>query len=196
MTKKCQLLSTHSGMLLIFQILQFMGSYRPRLAVHFLAVSILLCVFFGCDNIPRVRLIKDGDATFHFQWVEPLKEERIILIRCKGVLFDYDAQIPWEREMLVFFSPGTVVSYAIDRQRAMKYAATIYRSSMPFRWRIDSVEILPAQLRETVLPADVWGIGKDGRFRWSYEHGRILREHPHFLAYSVDKPSCLTFIRK
>ena len=134
-----------------------------------------------------MRLVKDDDATFHFQWAEPLKEERIILVRLSGVIFDpkYKAEYSHEEELLVYFPPGTVVSYAIDRPRALEY------TSMAILGRIDSVEILPAALRETVLPADVWKIGEDGLFRG---HGkRILREHPFFRDYRVAPLSRITF---
>ena len=47
---------------------------------------------YGCDcvtdtdvSIPEVRLVKDSPTTFHFQWKEPLKEERIILVRIRKV---------------------------------------------------------------------------------------------------------------
>lgn len=147
----------------------------------------MLCVFLACGNTPRVRLVKDDDSTFHFQWAKPLNEERTILVRLSGVIFDprYKAEYSHEEELLVYFPAGTLVSYAIDRPRPLEY------SSMAILERIDSVEILPAALRRTVLPADMWKIGEYGRFRG---HGkRILREHPFFLDYRVDEPSRITF---
>ena len=141
---------------------------------YFYALPILLCVFLGCDNAPRVGLVKDDDETFHFQWVESLQEQRIILARLGGVIFDYryKAEYSHEEELLVYFPPGTVVSYAIDRPRALEC------TSMAILGRIDSVEILPAALRQTVLPAEMSKIGEDGRFRGRGK--RILRQHPFF----------------
>ena len=149
------------------RILPLMQSYWRAVVFYFFALSILLCVFLGCSDAPRVRLVKDDNETFHFQWAEPLKEERIILVRLSGVIFDprYKAEYAHEEELLVYFPPGTVVSYAIDRPRALEY------TSMAILGRIDSVEILPAALRETVLPADVWKIGEDGLFRG---HGKRI----------------------
>ena len=95
-----------------------MQSYWRAVVFYFFALSILLCVFFGCSDAPCVRLVKDDDETFHFQWAEPLKEERIILVRCSGVVFDhrYNAEIPHEKELLVYFPAGTVVSASVHRR--------------------------------------------------------------------------------
>ena len=55
----------------------------------------MVFILFGCggshdkggyvgdedSEVPRVRLVKDGDDLLHFQWDEPLKEERFILVR-------------------------------------------------------------------------------------------------------------------
>ena len=60
-------------------------------------LSILVFCFFSCgsprdaddrvsnadSSAPRVRLVKDTESMFHFQWNEPLKEERIILVRIR-----------------------------------------------------------------------------------------------------------------
>ena len=158
-----------------------MQIHLKAVIIHFFAASILLCVFFfGCSDAPRVRLVKDDDETFHFQFAEPLKEERIILVRYNGVLFDHQHQIPWEKEMLVFFPAGTVVSAPVYRQDK-RYT---------FPERIDTVEIRPADLRETALPAELYEI-RARHFRYRGE--RILREHPFFRDYSVDPQSQITF---
>ena len=46
---------------------------------------------------PRVRLVRDNQKTFHFQWNEPLNEERIVLVRFSGVEVihnDYSNLVP------------------------------------------------------------------------------------------------------
>ena len=141
-----------------------------------------------------MRLVKDNDTTFHFQWAEPLKEERIILIRYNGVrrynaedLFGYSPESPWEKELLVYFPAGTVVSAPVDRG--------VYRHDKRQRRvseRIDSVELLPARLRETVLPAELYEMRQSGYFQIRGERV-ILREHPFFQEYHVGAPSRLTF---
>ena len=146
-------------------------------------------VFFGCGNAPRVRLVKDNDTTFHFQWAEPLKEERIIVVRYNSKFVfrphrDSERgmrQTPMEVEHLVYFPAGAFVSAPVSSPR-----------SYPNSWDHDSVEILPARLRSTVpVPARLYTI-RDGDFR---SHGErvILREHPFFQEYHVGKPSRITF---
>ena len=148
-----------------------MESYRPRVVSHFLALSILLCVFFGCSDVPRVRLVKDDGSTFHFQWAEPLKEQRIILVDLNG----------YQRTLLVYFAAGTVVS------------APVSRDGFWIPKRIDSVEILPAHLREERLPAYVFEIRADGGVWQREEDDYLLREHPFFRDYRIDEPSRITF---
>ena len=160
-----------------------MESYRPRVVFHFLALSILLCVFFGCSDVPRVRLVKDDGFTFHFQWAEPLKEQRIILVGLNGGLENPVLEIPsrYEEILLVYFAAGTVVS------------APVSRDGFWYLKRIDSVEILPAHLREKRLPAYVSEIHADGRVWQREEDDLLLREHPFFRDYRVDDPSRITF---
>lgn len=147
--------------------------------VKTLLISIgLLFVFFGCDNAPRVRLVKDDDHTFHFQWAEPLKEERIILIHYSGLLVLRGREIPFRNlKRLVHFPAGTFVSSPVKR----------HDSGL----RIDSVVILQAYLRETALPADAYQIGGGGRFLRRGD--RILREHPLFREYRVAPPARIIF---
>ena len=164
----------------------------------------LLFAFLGCERTPRVRLVKDDDRTFHFQWAEPLIEERIILVRYSGVFSDYNLEIPWEKELLVYFPAGSVVSAQLHRQSAMRHTSVVNIENRLVKIRdsnLDSVEICPAHLRETVLPADVYEIGilpADGfeigeREFFRLRGERILREHPFFREYHVDQPSRLTF---
>ena len=141
-----------------------------------------------------MRLVKDNDTTFHFQWAEPLKEERIILVRYSGVFSDYNVEIPWEKELLVYFPAGSVVSAPLHRQAAMRYTSVANIANRLVRIRdanLDSVEIRPAHLRETVLPARLYTI----RDREFMPHGErfILREPPFFQEYHVGEPSRLTF---
>lgn len=158
----------------------------------FIPISLCLSfVFFGCMGAPRVRIVRGDDRTFHFQWDKPLKEKRIILVRLSGVNFDhrYKAEHPHEEELLVFFPPGTVVSNAIDRPRALEF------TSMAFLGRIDSVEILPAHLRNTIrVPARLYKVAE---YNHSFEvHGDkvILRDYPFFRQkYRICKPSRITF---
>ena len=176
-----------------------------------LGLSIPLFVFLGCEGAPRVRLVKDNDTTFHFQWAEPLKEERIILVRYNSkIVFrptrdperrtrptrDSERrtrqkrdsewrtrQTPMEVEHLVYFPAGAFVSAPVP--------SLVW--SYPNSWDyIDSVEILPARLRSTVpVPARLYTINHD-RFQ---VHGDqvILRDHPFFQEYHVGKPSRITF---
>ena len=69
-------------------------NYRPVFELLFFTQVTHLAFIAGCSEagnsdykvsiesyVPRVRLVKDGARDFHFQWDEPLKEERIILCR-------------------------------------------------------------------------------------------------------------------
>ena len=55
-----------------------------------------------------MRLVKDNDTTFHFQWDAPLKEERIILYFARWAEFGY------ERHYLVYFPAGVIVSKPVN----------------------------------------------------------------------------------
>ncbi len=152
----------------------------------FISVCVLF-VFLGCERTPRVRLVKDDEMTFHFQWNKPLKEERIILIHYSGAQFSSDGrEIPFEdREKLVYFPAETFVSAPVS------IATWAYRNTSSSY--IDSVEILPAHSRETSLPAHVYKIAGN-RFH-QRKGGRLLRQHPFFREYRVDQPSRITFER-
>lgn len=178
----------------------------PRTHV-IIQTSILILGIAACsnDNVSGVRLVKDNDHTFHFQWDKPLKEERIILVRNTRVFSHYDErQLHWvhhkppsESEIFVYFPAGSFVS------------APVRSSTYGSRWqdRILSVEILPARLRNTVdFPANLYRI-RHGEF-WAYLHDDmivldppfhvynyyqvILRDHP-FQEYRIDEPSRLEF---
>ena len=176
-----------------------MQSYLTAVIFYSFALAILLCVFFGCDNAPRVRLVKDDDETFHFQWAEPLKEERIILVRRSGVTVSkyrrqYIRRTPFNRDVLIYFPSGAFISDPVWQttvETSYEHIAGEVEEIHNTEY-IGTVEILPADLRETVLLADVYEIRGMG-FRRRYEHDRILREYPLFRKYRVDQLSHLTF---
>ena len=172
-----------------------MQSYLTAVIFCSFALAILLCVFFGCDNAPRVRLVKDDDETFHFQWAEPLKEERIILVRVNGWLVYNAERRSQQKYYLVHFAVGSILSAPIPR-----------RWNCSGHWGdIDSVEILPAHRRNTIdFPARLYKVpetitGNRSNLpiiRNGFEvHGDqvILREHPFFQEYRIDEPSRLDF---
>ena len=160
-----------------------------------IATLCLLIAFLGCDNTPRVRLVKDNNQTFHIQWDKPLKEERIVLVRVNGWLtYNYERR-PQQKDYLVHFAVGSILS-----------------APRPRRWNcsghwgdIDSVEILPAHRRNTIdFPARLYKVpGKIPEnqlnlpiFRNVFEvHGDevILRDHPFFRDYRIGEPSRLSF---
>ena len=172
-----------------------------------------MCVFFGCSDAPRVRLVKDNDTTFHTQWDEPLKEERIILIRRSGEVVRYRSRYnpssgrvrtaeqkfslsESQIGILVYFPAGSFVSAPVSSQnKSDSFYGGIYAGSTWSVEYIHSVETLPADLRNTIaVPAHLYEI-RDGVFEW---HGGevILRDHPFFREYRVGKPSRLTFTVK
>ena len=185
-----------------------MQNYWRAVVFYFLPLSILLCIFFSCSDAPRVRLVKDNDYTFHFQWDKPLKEERIILVRCNEeieILTGAQNGLESEKELresdyLVHFSAGSFISAPIEAE-ADRFSIAL---SLAFGQQgsktissINTVEIRPAHLRNTIrVPARLYAIdpkNPEGRF---VVHGDrvILREHPSFREYRVDEPSRLTFV--
>lgn len=163
-----------------------------------IATLCLLVVFFGCDNTPSVRLVLDNSQTFHFQWDEPLKEERIILVRRYGEVGEYvfkGRTSEWKSpgvyysDRLVYFPVESVVSapVSVGEKRLREHGRSVRR--------IHSVELLAAHLRDNEFivgfPARLYVIN-DGEF---VRHGVrvILREHPFFQEYHIDEPSRLSF---
>ena len=130
--------------------------------------------------IPEVRLVDDGSNEFHFQWDEPLKEERIILVRRYGgkITFGEGGEDSdtvhvmerWFKDKLLYFPKDSFISDLDD------YSGL-------------AIGILSAKQRDAVeLPARAWS----GEHRWkNRSHERlILREHP-FKPYRVGKSSRL-----
>ena len=150
-----------------------------------------------------MRLVKDNDQTFHFQWDKPLKEERIILIRRTGEVVNYRYEFntsglhehkttylhETDIEILVYFPTESFVSAPVSSQDNAEpfYGDTAVRY-------IYSVEIAPADLRNTAVdfPAHLYTINDGGKF---VRHGDqvILRDHPLFREYRIGKPSRLDF---
>ena len=152
-----------------------------------IAVPILMFGVVGCDTddvgvgdsyVPRVRLVKDGPNEFHFQWDEPLKEERIILCLVEEflaitttspVIIGYKPTgFPFQR--LVYFPEGSFISESIKHQPVF-------------------IEILPASERYK-YPLPSYAFEQPGNNREARR--RILKEHP-FKPYRVGKPPRLTF---
>ena len=152
-----------------------------------IATICLLLVFFGCDNAPRVRLVKDNDFTFHFQWNKPLKEEPIILVRYSGKVGTF-IKGEWEQgyssndEYLVYFPAGSFVSAPVDT-KGNPFKALIHPNGRYIR-RIHSVELPAPHLRNTIYaPARLHTI-EDENFK-RYGDQVILREHPFFRKYRI-----------
>ncbi len=183
-----------------FAVLENLIKSKSTLNHLFLiAVPILMFGVLGCDTddvgddvgvgdsyVPRVQLVKDGPNEFHFQWDEPLKEERIILCLVEEflaitttspVIIGYKPTgFPFQR--LVYFPEGSFISESIKHQPVF-------------------IEILPASERyKFPLPAKVFeqpGWGHKISYNIDYdEQRRILEEHP-FKPYRVGKPSRITF---
>ena len=163
-----------------------------------IATLCLLIVFFGCDNAPRVRLVRDNNQTYHFQWDKPLKEERIVLMRSDGEVGEY----VFEGEMSKWKSPGVYFSYhLVYFPEGSFVSAPVFAGDRNLGehggsiGRTHSVELLAAHLRDNEFmvgfPARLYVINDRGVVR----HGDrvILREHPSFREYSIDEPSSLTF---
>ena len=168
----------------------------------YISVCLLFAVF-GCDNAPRVRLVKDNDTTFHFQWDKPLKEEQIVLVRYSGVEVihnDYSYYFPQDRP---FTQRKHHREYSMDFDYLLYFPARSFVSAattdgnLYYLYPLEptrSVEILPAHLRNTTVafPAYLYAINDAGEF---VRHGDqiILRDHPLFREYRLGKPSLLDF---
>ena len=148
---------------------------------------IVIVAILGCggddsvvsaDNVPEVRLVDDGSNDFHFQWDEPLKEERIIPIRChfEGVAQGRNGELhpyahSWTK--LIYFPSDSFVSKPLRESSLV------------------SIKILSSQERAKFsLPTRVYM--NDEWYDYHDSWLRILKEHP-FKPYRVGKPSNLTF---
>ena len=147
------------------------------------------CVADKDSPTPEVRLVKDSPTTFHFQWKEPLKEERIILVRIRkvnargaggGRLTDpylMDEETHFYRFDAALHQPSQFRSPLFS---IMAGLAGDHRSIPP--GLTPYVEILPEHKRYDIkLPT------------YPYDGGdEILVEHP-FKPYELGKPSKLVF---
>lgn len=161
-------------------------------------LTLIIFIGFGCGGVrdvcdcgvpdnynPTVRLIKDTDRSFHFQWDSTLLEERIVLAR-----FTY-TNINWVREhwrtptlVLHHFSPGAFRSghmYVYDREFMNTQSVT--------------VEILPAANRHKLKLPYPLGYRLSSAGDHQFGHEQVLVEHP-FKHYEVGTPAKLTFSRK
>lgn len=161
-------------------------------------LAIMMCIGFGCGGVrevcdcgvpdnysPTVRLVKDTDRSFHFQWEDTLLEERSVLVRFTYTNINWVRE-PWRTPTLVLhhFRLGEFRSghmYVYDREFTDKQQVT--------------VEILPAADRHKLkLPYPLgYSLNSDGAHRFGNEH--VLVAHP-FKPYKVGTPSKLTFSRK
>jgi len=82
---------------------------------------------------PRVRLVRNTPDSYHFQWAEPLTEERIILVR---VQWHSDQYPDHDETRLIFFGPGQF--------KSARFSLAYYQNSA-------TVEILPARNRNSPL---------------------------------------------
>ena len=162
---------------------------------------------YGCDCVtdtnsptPKVRLVKDSPTTFHFQWKEPLKEERIILIRMRRVNARGSG------------GGGLTDPYLMDEEtHLLRFETTLYQPTQ-FRSRRFSImgpgasnatrippgltpyaEILPDRTRHDIaLPAHSRSAtGGGDSISEGFSH-QLLVEHP-FKPYELGKPSKLIF---
>ena len=139
------------------------------------------CVNGDDSFVPEARLVKDTDTSFHFQWNERLKEERIILATLSFITAD-NLQ---SKTILIRFSPNQFRSPLVQISDG-----TIPASLQP------TVEILPAMER-TAVPTpthfyDASSLGASDWYNYYTPSNTILAEHP-FKPYEIGVPSKLIF---
>ena len=166
-----------------------------------IVVSVVVCL--GCytenvDNyngdssyVPSVRLVRDGDFEYHFQWDEPLKEDRIVLIRVHQFgswIHEVTSDNILTGRVLYheFINPAISTRLILFRQGDF-----ISEPEMLEGWHC-LIEILPAHERNTLpLPATaakfIYGPNNNDE-----DYQRILKEHP-FKPYRLGKSSRITF---
>ena len=151
--------------------------------------------------VPRVRLVKDGAHDFHFQWDEPLKEERIILCRSESFFQVVTADNVIEgykptgfpEQRLVYFPEGAFTSKLFtDTLVFIEILSAHERGTFPLpAYARDATADFPENLR-VPLGHNLSFISHPSIPGRSDAYRRILREHP-FKPYRVDKPSRITF---
>lgn len=155
-----------------------------------IAVPILMFGVLGCDTdsvgdsyVPRIRLVKDGPNEFHFQWDEPLKEERIILVRYRPIVAITTTSPTIER-----YEPSPLFEHIL------LYFPLDSFISKSVQGGIASIEILSA-IERNAFPLPSTALLNPRRLTVPHllgEPKRILKEHP-FKPYRVAKPSSLMF---
>ena len=169
----------------------------------FLSVCVL-CVFVACGNsrtdvsvgesyAPRVRLVKDAENLYHFQWDAPLKEERIILYFVRwaesgsSALDEFGFRIRslgHESHYLVYFPAGVIVSkpaYLSRRATGVEILSAHERDAFP----------LPAYASDASVGIHYRDLGRVDAVREKAMRF-ILREHP-FKPYRLGVPSRIAF---
>lgn len=136
------------------------------------------------DGDFEVYLVKDGESSYHLQWTEPLKEERIVLVHLIQV-----RRWGFEDRNMQLVEPYDLVSFPAGSFRSNKFSGG---SLGVWGGSLISVEIRPAEERFDIeLPTKASRADSDA----NYESGSsvdILVGHP-FQPYDVGDPSKLVF---
>ena len=150
----------------------------------FIAVC-LLCVFVACGNsrddvadvsvgepyAPRVRLVKDTERLFHYQWDKPLKEERIILVTAEDKSESFSFLVYFPKEAFIS------VPHRIELRATVEILSAHERDTFP----------LPAYAHSGMVAVGT-SSGDPQNEVWRNARRYILREHP-FKPYRVGVPS-------
>lgn len=164
--------------------MNYSKEWRFCLALVGLMFLGLNCGVVVDDGDFEVYLVKDSEDSYHLQWTEPLKEERVVLVHVIGVDrwgFENREMGLNEQNALVVFPVGSFRSNQFRGGSLGSWGASLI-----------SVEILPAEERFNIdLPTDAHRAESDA----NYESGSgvdILVGHP-FKPYDVGDPSKLIF---
>lgn len=152
-----------------------------------IACLVAFMIFISCNGVrevcdcgvpdnysPTVRLVKDTDRSFHFQWADMLLEERIILARYTYTNIGSAG---------AGFEPRPLELHRFNTGQFRSELLVVYDREFTDTQRV-TVEILPATERFTLkLPQRVHG------------GNAVLVEHP-FKHYDVGTPAKLIFSRE